>query len=103
MQVLLLGTGTITSRLNLQLAQQGHAVVAQVASFTPQHMDLFDFRAIIVVSPECSVSPESLLKVAEGGKFIFVIAGTSDSLSSWASGVGLPSFAYPPSELDIQK
>ena len=75
MQVLLLGAGTVTSRLNMQLAEQGHSVVAQIAAFTPQHIDLFDFRALIVVSPESSVSPESLVKAAERGKLIFVIAG----------------------------
>jgi hypothetical protein len=38
MQVLLLGAGTVTARLNMQLAEQGHAVVAQIAAFTPQHL-----------------------------------------------------------------
>ena len=52
MQVLLLGAGTVTSRLNMQLAEQGHSVIAQIAAFTPQHIDLFDFRALVVVSPE---------------------------------------------------
>ena len=47
MQVLLLGAGTVTSRLNMQLAEQGHSVIAQIAAFTPQHIDLFDFRALI--------------------------------------------------------
>ena len=82
MQVLLLGAGTVTSRLNMQLAEQGHSVIAQIAAFTPQHMDLFDFRALIVISPESSVAPESLVKVAERGKLIFVIAGVGDGMSS---------------------
>ena len=56
MQVLLLGAGTVTSRLNMQLAEQGHSVTAQIAAFAPQHIDLFDFRALVVVSPE-SPSP----------------------------------------------
>src|SRR5512147_1667204 len=103
MQVLLLGAGTVTSRLNMQLAEQGHAVVAQIAAFTPQHLDLFDFRAVIVVSPESSVSPESLVKAAERGKLIFVIAGVGDGMSAWANGVGVPAVAYPPSELDTHK
>ena len=103
MQILLLGAGTITSRLNLLFAEQGHSVVAQVAAFTPQHIDLFDFRAIVVVSPESSVSPESLVKAAERGKLIFVVAGAGDGLSSWANGVGVPAVAYPPSEVDTNK
>jgi MinD-like ATPase involved in chromosome partitioning or flagellar assembly len=103
MQVLLLGAGTVTSRLNMQMAEQGHAVVAQIATFTPQHIDLFDFRALIVVSPESSVSQESLVQAAERGKLIFVIAGVGDGMSSWANGVGVPALAYPPSEIDINK
>ena len=59
MQVLLLGAGTVTSRLNMVLAEQGHSVVAQIAAFTPQHIDLFDFRAMVVISPEF----RSLLRV----------------------------------------
>jgi MinD-like ATPase involved in chromosome partitioning or flagellar assembly len=103
MQILLLGAGTVTSRLNLLLAEQGHSVVAQIAAFTPQHIDLFDFRAVVVVSPEASVSPESLVKAAERGKLIFVVAGVGDGMSSWANGVGVPAIAYPPSELDTNK
>ncbi|HKJ39861.1 MAG TPA: AAA family ATPase [Anaerolineales bacterium] len=103
MQVLLLGAGNVTSRLNMQMAEQGHSVVAQIATFTPQHIDLFDFRAIIVISPESSVSQESLVQAAERGKLIFVIAGVGDGMSSWANGVGVPALAYPPSEMDTNK
>lgn len=103
MQVLLLGAGTVTSRLNMQLAEQGHAVVAQIAAFTPQHLDLFDFRALVVVSPEASVAPESLVQAAERGKLLFVIAGVGDGMSAWANGVGVPALAYPPSEVDVHK
>ena len=103
MQVLLLGAGTVTSRLGLLFAEQGHSVVAQVAAFTPQHIDLFDFRAIVVVSPESSISPESLVKAAERGKLIFVVAGVGDGMSSWANGAGVPAVAYPPSEVDTNK
>ena len=70
---------------------------------TPQHIDLFDFRALIVVSPESSVSPESLIQAAERGKLIFVIAGVGDGMFSWANGVGVPALAYPPSDVDINK
>jgi MinD-like ATPase involved in chromosome partitioning or flagellar assembly len=103
MQVLLLGAGTVTSRLGLLFAEQGHSVVAQVAAFTPQHIDLFDFRAIVVVSPESSVSPDSLVKAAERGKLIFVVAGVGDGMSSWANGAGVPAVAYPPSDVDTNK
>ena len=87
----------------MQLAEQGHSVIAQIAAFTPQHIDLFDFRALIVVSPKSSVSPESLVKASERGKLIFVVAGVGDGMSSWANGVGVPAFAYPLSDVDINR
>ncbi len=103
MQILLLGAGTVTSRLNMLFAEQGHSVVAQVASFTPQHIHLFDFRAVVVVSPEASISPESLVKAAERGKLIFVVAGSGDGMAAWANGSGVPAVAYPPSDVDTNK
>jgi MinD-like ATPase involved in chromosome partitioning or flagellar assembly len=103
MQLLLLGAGTVTSRLGLLLAEQGHSVVAQVAAFTPQHLDLFDFRAVVVISPESAVAPESLVKAAERGKLLFVVAGVGDGLAAWANGTGVPAVAYPPSEVDTNQ
>jgi MinD-like ATPase involved in chromosome partitioning or flagellar assembly len=103
MQILLLGAGTITSRLSLMITEQQHSVAAQIASFTPQHIDLFDFRAVVVVAPEASVSPESLVKAAERGKLIFVVAGVGDGLAAWANGVGVPAFAYPPSDVETNR
>lgn len=103
MQILLIGAGAITSRVNLALSEQGHSVVAQIAAFTPQHMDLFDFRALIVISPESSVSPPTLVQAAERGKLLFIIAGTSDGLAAWANGAGVPAYAYPPTEIEIQR
>jgi MinD-like ATPase involved in chromosome partitioning or flagellar assembly len=100
MQILLLGAGTVTSRLNLLLAEHGHRVAAQMAAFTPEHLDLFDFQGVVVVSPESSVSTESLVQAAERGKVLFVIAGTGDGLAAWANGVGVPAFAYPSSDIE---
>ena len=56
MQILLLGAGAVTSRLNLLLAEHGHSVAAQLAAFTTEHLDLFDFQGVVVVSPELPVS-----------------------------------------------
>ena len=103
MQILLIGAGTISSRINLQLSSQGHAIVAQIAAFSPGHLDLFDCRAVVVVSPEASVGTENLVKAAERGKLLFVVAGVGDGLAAWANGVGVPAFAYPPSEVDINR
>lgn len=101
MQILLIGAGTAAARLNVQLTAQGHAVVAQIASFSTAHLDLFDCRAIIVVAPEATAQTDSLIKASEHGKAIFVIAGGKDGLAAWANGVGIPAFAYPPSDVDI--
>jgi MinD-like ATPase involved in chromosome partitioning or flagellar assembly len=103
MQILLLGAGAVTSRLNLLLVEHGHSVAAQMAAFTPQHLDLFDFQGLVVVSPESSVSTEGLVQSAERGKLLFVIAGAGDGLAVWASGVGVPAFAYPISEIESDR
>ena len=103
MQVLLLGAGTVTSRLNLLISDQEHSVAAQIATFTPQHLDLFDFQCIVVVAPEASVSTESLIKAAERGKLIIVVAGIEDGLAAWANGAGVPAFAYPPSDVETNR
>lgn len=103
MQILLLGAGTVTSRLNMTLSEQGHSIVAQMATVVPAHLDLFDFRGIVAVAPECTVSTETLVKAAESGKMIFIIAGTADGLAAWANGVGVSAFAFPPSDADITK
>jgi len=101
MQILLLGAGTISSRLNLTLSEHDHVVTAQLAAFTPQHLDLFDFQAMLVVSPEASVTPEGLVRAAERGKLLFIVAGASDGLAAWANATSIPAFAYPPSEKEI--
>jgi MinD-like ATPase involved in chromosome partitioning or flagellar assembly len=103
MQILLLGAGSTTSRLNMILSEQGHSIAAQLAAFTPQHLDLFDFQGVVAVAPEASVSSDSLLQAAERGKMIFVIAGEGDGLTAWAGATGVPTFAYPPSEIDTNK
>jgi len=101
MDIFLVGAGTVTAQFNTTLSEHHHNVVAQMATFTPQHMDLFDFRAMLIIAPEASVSEESITQAIEEGKLVFVIAGTSDGLAAWASGAGIPSFAYPPSQVDI--
>lgn len=103
MQLILLGAGTVTSRLNLTMMEHNHTVAAAMAAFTPQHLDLFDFQGLIVVSPEASVSTETLLAAAERGKMIFLVAGESDGLAAWANGVGIPAYAYPLSGMEQDK
>jgi MinD-like ATPase involved in chromosome partitioning or flagellar assembly len=102
-QILLLGAGSITSRLNLILTEHGNTVTGQLADFTPRHLDLLEFRAILAVSPEASISTESLVKAAERGVLLFVIAGSGDGLAAWASGVGVPAYPYPITEVETDQ
>ena len=103
MRILLIGAGNITSQLNVQLNEQGHSVEAQMAAFQPAHIDLFDFKALLVVSPEASVQTESLIKAAERGKLLLVVAGAGDGIAAWAASAHVPTFAYPPNAADMQK
>jgi len=103
MEILLLGSGPVTSRLNLALNDHGHRVAAQLATFTAQHLELFDCRAVLAISPECSVTTEALVQAAGQGKFLFVIAGASDGLAAWAAGSGVPAYAFPPTDLETDR
>ena len=103
MRILLIGAGNITSQINIQLNEQGHSVEAQMAVFQPAHIDLFDFKALILVSPEASIQTESLVKAAERGKLLLVVAGAEDGIAAWAASSHVPTFAYPPNSADMQK
>lgn len=103
MKLLLIGTGNITTRLGETLREHGHLLEAAMATFTPAHMELFDFKGVIVVSPEGAVKPESLIQAAERGKYIYIFAGAADGLAAWASATGVPTFAYPPSEVETSQ
>ena len=103
MRILLIGAGNITSQINVQLNEQGHSVEAQMAVFQPAHIDLFDFKALILVSPEASIQTESLVKAAERGKLLLVVAGAEDGIAAWAASSHVPTFAYPPNSADMQK
>ena len=103
MQILLIGAGSVTSSLNLLLAEHQHTIEAQLATLTFQQIEAFEFRGIVVVSPEASISTERLRQVAEHGKMIFVIAGVDDGMAAWANGSGVPAFAYPPSEIETDR
>jgi len=101
MEVLLIGAGQVTSRLNMTLVQHGHAISAQLPNLTPQMLNGFDARVLVVVSPECSIAIDTLVYAAEKGRYILVVAGGSDAVTAWANSVNIPSYAYPPSEIDI--
>jgi len=101
MNILLVGAGTETSELNVALSEQKHVIQAQLAMFAPSHLDMFDFKTIIVVSPEASVQVETLVKAVENGKRIIIVAGVSDGLAAWAAGTNISAYAYPLSGVDL--
>jgi MinD-like ATPase involved in chromosome partitioning or flagellar assembly len=103
MQVLLIGSGTVASQLQLKLAEFGFTTAASLSTANPQMLAFFDYRALLVVAPEAAVSPETLRAAAEMGKLLYLVAGESDGLAAWANGAGIPTYAYPPSGVDIDR
>jgi MinD-like ATPase involved in chromosome partitioning or flagellar assembly len=103
MNILLVGAGSETSKLNLALSEQKHTIQAQLAMFAVNHLDMFNFKLIIVVSPEASIQIDTLVQAAEKGKMIFIVAGAADGLAAWASGTGVPTFAYPLTGVELDK
>jgi MinD-like ATPase involved in chromosome partitioning or flagellar assembly len=103
MNIILVGAGSETSKLNLALSEQKHAIQAQLAMFAANHLEMFDFKLLIVVSPEASVQIETLVHCAEKGKMIFIVAGASDGLAAWAAGAGVPTFSYPITGVDLDQ
>jgi MinD-like ATPase involved in chromosome partitioning or flagellar assembly len=103
MKILLVGAGSETSKLNMALSEHGASIQAQLATFAVNHMDMFDFKLIIVVSPEATVQIDTLISAAENGKMIFIVAGAADGLAAWAAGTGVPTFAYPLTGVDLDK
>ena len=71
--------------------------------FAVNHLELFNFKLIIVVSPEASVQIDTLVQAAENGKMIFIVAGASDGLAAWAAGSGVPTFSYPMTGVELDK
>jgi MinD-like ATPase involved in chromosome partitioning or flagellar assembly len=104
MNILLVGAGTETSKLNVVLSEQKHTIQAQLAMFSINHLDLFDFKLMIVVSPEASVGIDTLVRAVERGKIIFLVAGATDGLAAWAAGTGgVPTFSYPLSGVELDR
>lgn len=100
MQILLVGSGSVSAKLNLALGEHQHEVVAQLPMLNPNMMGLFTFKAVVVVSPESSVTIDALVQSIENGKGVFVVAGESDPLLAWANSANIPSFPYPLTEVD---
>ena len=72
-----------------------------LGQLTPSQLEIHNYSGVVVVSPETTTSTETLTKAAELGKLIYVIAGASDSISGWAATTRVPTFAYPPTQTDV--
>ncbi len=101
MEVLLIGAGSVTSKLNITLVQHGFSISAQLPNLTPNMLNGFDAKTIVVVAPECSIAIDTLVYAAERGRYIVVVGGGSDPVTAWANSVNVPLFAYPPTDVDV--
>jgi MinD-like ATPase involved in chromosome partitioning or flagellar assembly len=101
MKLILVGTGPVTASLTQKLTEQGHSITAMLGTLTPSQLDIFEYNGIVVVSPESSLSTETLTKVGERGKLIFVCGGAQDSITAWATSSKVPTISYPPSQTDM--
>lgn len=103
MDLLLVGRGATTSRLNMLFTERGHTVTAVLASLELNHLDLFDYEAVIVVSPEASVMQETLTRVTERHRFVLLIAGSGDGLAAWGASAATAVYAYPLNDYDTSQ
>ena len=101
MKLILVGTGPVTASLTQKLTEQGHSISAMLGTLTPSQLDVFEYNGVVVVSAESSISTETLTKVAERGRFIYVCAAAQDSITAWATSTRVPTISYPPSQSDL--
>jgi hypothetical protein len=101
MKILLAGSGQVTAKLAVTVGGHGHSIAAMLATFTPNQLDMMDFDAVLIVSPEAQVSTDTLVKAIERGKKLFLLAGAQDGLAAWGASTKVPTFAYPPSDTEV--
>ena len=102
MNIILVGSGTETSKLNSLLTGHKFTIQAMLASFTPATVQMLPFDVIIVVAPEAAVLPETLRTVAvEHARTVIMFATQGDALGTWAISSGVKTYAYPPASIDL--
>ena len=83
MKILLIGSGSTTTQLNMLLSSNGHSIIAVFAELSEGALSVFpDYDAVLVVSPEATVTTGLLHKVTENGRLVVVVAANSDGISS---------------------
>ena len=102
MKILLIGSGSVTSQLNMLLSTNGHSIPASIAVLNEGSLSIFpDYDAVLVVSPEATATTDLLRNITEKGKLVVVItAAISDAVGAWAASIGLQTYPYPMSTMD---
>jgi len=101
MKILLVGSGSTTTQLNMLLSSNGHSIIAVFAELSEGALSVFpDYDAVLVVSPEATVTTGLLHNITENGRLVVVVASNSDGIGSWAASTGLSCFPYPMSGMD---
>jgi len=103
MRILIAGSGETSASLSLTLTQHGHTIEAQMPRFAPNMLEMFAPDAIVVVGPEAQVTTEALQQAVERGRGVYVIATGENPLMAWARATQIPTFAFPPNEIEINK
>lgn len=101
MKILIVGAQTVAVNVQVALREHGHTIAGMLPSLTPAIAQQFDYEAAVVVAPEAAVSSDVLREMMERGKHVFVLAAPGDGLLTWAEGIGVPTFPFPPSEKDL--
>ena len=101
MKILLIGSGSTTTQLNMLLSSNGHSILASFAVLSEGALSVFpDYDAVLVVSPEATAPTDVLSKVIENDRLLVAIAASSDGVGSWAASIGITCFPYPMSGMD---
>jgi len=101
MKILLIGSGSTTTQLNMLLSSNGHSILASFAVLSEGALSVFpDYDAVLVVSPEATAPTDVLSKVIENDRLVVVVAASSDGVGSWAASIGITCFPYPMSGMD---
>ncbi len=101
MKLLVIGTGSQSTKIANALRENQHIVEAHLATLAEPHFELFAFEAVVLVAPESVAETSILDKVVEAGKFPFIVAGATDGSAAWASASQVPCFPYPLSDSEL--
>ena len=51
MNIMLVGTGSVTAGLVQKLMEQGHTIAAMLGQLTPSQLEIHNYSGVVVVSP----------------------------------------------------